>query len=125
MKGRLLTLLLLISSLIVYLIWGNDNCNYLWEMEITLFKKAIQAVKHLTHPLVLLPLFGQLLLIVSIFKKRAKRIIRFIGMFHLSVLILLIFSIGLFSGNAKISLLSLPFVVVCTLNTIEFIYFKR
>ncbi|HEU5289183.1 MAG TPA: hypothetical protein VFU05_00990 [Cyclobacteriaceae bacterium] len=110
MTPRLINIALLITSLTCYLEWGGGNSGFLFQMEFELFKKADLA-HSLTHVMVLAPLTGQLILLSSVFKKTPGRRLTAIGIGLLSVLVLMIFLIGILGLNYKIFLSALPFII--------------
>ena len=114
MNPRLINLALLITSLICYLEWGGGNSGFLFQMEYELFKQT-DLTHSLTHVMVLAPLVGQLLLLVTLFQKTPGRRLTAIGVGLLSVLILMIFLVGILGLNYKILLSTLPFIITSIL----------
>ena len=114
-RTKVLNLLLIVSSLIVYLEWGTDNRMFLIEGEMELFSKMFENPLSVIHPFTLLPLFGQVILLVTLFQKAPGKILTYLGMGGLSVLIVFIFFIGLISLNYKITLSTIPFLIVAAL----------
>jgi hypothetical protein len=110
MKPRLINLALLISSLLCYLEWGGGNSGFLFQMEMELFKTDDFA-NTFTHVMVLAPLAGQMILIVTLFQKVPGRRLTAIGIGLLSVLILMISFVGILGLNYKIFLSTGPFIV--------------
>ncbi len=109
---RILNILLLLASLIGYLEWGGGNHAFLGQAEYELlFKKAPESATFL-HPFVLVPLCGQLLLLITVFQKETKRILTFIALACLSLIMVFLFVIGLMSGNVKVALSAVPFIVI-------------
>jgi hypothetical protein len=114
MTPRLINVALLITSLMCYLEWGGGNSGFLFQLEFELFRKADLA-HSFTHVMVLAPLAGQLILLVSVFQKTPGRRLTAIGIGLLSVLVLMIFLIGILGLNYKIFLSTLPFIGSATL----------
>ena len=107
---KLLNVLLILFSLILYLEWGTDNNAFLGQTEYELlFVK--RSMLSFMHPFVLVPLTGQLLLFITLFQKSPGKVLSYIGFGALSVLILFVFLIGLFGGNFKIAFSALPFLI--------------
>jgi hypothetical protein len=79
-------------------------------VELELFKTDDIAYTF-THVMVLAPLLGQLLLVFTLFQNVPGRRITLIGIVLLSVLVLLIFLIGILGLNYKIFLSTLPFLI--------------
>jgi hypothetical protein len=110
MKPRLINLALLISSLICYLEWGGGNSGFLFQLEFELFQQEDLA-HSFTHVMVLAPLLGQALLLFTVFQKKPGKWLTLIGIAMLSVLVLMIFLIGILGLNYKIFISTLPFLV--------------
>jgi hypothetical protein len=111
MQRKLLNLCLLLSSLAGYLEWGNDNSAFLGEMEYHLLSEIDGLTDGLTHPFVIIPLLGQLLLIITLFQKTPSKALTLTGLICLSLIMVFIFIIGLMSMNIKIALSAVPFIV--------------
>lgn len=119
MKTKILNILLIITSLLGYLEWGTGQNTFLFQAEIELFWKLFQDPIAVVHPLTLLPLLGQLLLLITLFQRPPSRLLTMVGLVCLSVLLLFIFLIGLLSLNFKILLSTIPFVITGILVIIE------
>ncbi len=119
MKSKILNLLLIITSLFGYLEWGGNNKSFLFESEYTIFRQLFADPKNIIHPFVLFPLFGQLLLLMSIIQKKPNRVLTYIGIACLGLLLGFMFLIGVLSMNFKILISTLPFLTVTTLTIIH------
>lgn len=115
MKNRLLIVLLLITSLFVYLEWGGDNSSFLFKLEFDVLKKLISDPVSVLHPFVILPLLGQMLLLIALFFNSPGKWLLFAGIVFLSLLPAVILLVGLLSVNIKILLSLLPYLVVLIL----------
>jgi len=119
MKRKILNLLLMITSLFGYLEWGTENKMFLfqgeWEVLVKLFQDPVAAA----HPFTLMPLFGQIFLLITLFQKEPGKILTFIGLACLSLLLLFMFLIGILSLNFKILLSTIPFIITGVLVMIE------
>ena len=73
MPHRLLHALLLLTSLFGYLEWGEDRRMFLFQVEWEVIARALEAPLAVLHPLVVLPLAGQLLLLVNLLRDRPVR----------------------------------------------------
>lgn len=107
---KLLNILLILTSLIGYLEWGKDHQMFLFRMEYEIFFHTPDK-DAMVHPAVLIPLLGQLILLFTVFQKTPSKALTFIGLISLSVLLLFLFFIGATSGNMKILLSTIPFIV--------------
>lgn len=111
MKGKILNLCLILTSLIGYLEWGTDNSSFLFQTELEIFSKLISDPISAFHPFTILPLLGQILLAITLFQKKPSKVLSYIGLGGIGILLLFMFVIGLISLNYKIALSTLPFLI--------------
>lgn len=109
---RLMATLLLISSCMGYMEWGATNSSFIIGAEIEVFRKLLNNPLDVSHPLILFPLAGQLLLLFSAFRKKPTEILIFCAIVMLSFLLLFIFIIGLLSLHMKMIFFNLPFIAL-------------
>lgn len=119
LKSKLLNLLLLITSLFGFLEWGAGNHRFLFQAEAEIIEKMIADPSNGLHPLVILPLIGQILLLITLFQQNPGKIITHIGMFSLGILLLLMFFIGCIDFNLKILASSIPFLLMAVLTILH------
>lgn len=119
MKRKILNLLLIVTSLIGYLEWGTDRKMFLFQGEWEVLARLLQDPVGVAHPFTLMPLFGQILLLITLFQKQPGRILTFVGLACLSLLLLFMFLIGVLSVNFKILLSTIPFIITGVLVIIE------
>ncbi len=112
MKPKILNLLLLISSLFGYLEWGNDQHAFLFQSEYELLSKIFSEPQSAAHPFILMPLLGQLLLLISLFQEKPSRMLTYIAIGSLGLLLGFMFVIGLMGMKLKILLSTLPFLAL-------------
>lgn len=112
LRIKVLALLLILTSLLGYLEWG-DNHSFLFQVEGELLSKIVSDPGSMLHPFVLLPLFGQLLLLIVLFQKEPKKAFIYIGMGGIGVLMFFLLFIGILVSNMKIFGSSLPYLVIC------------
>lgn len=112
MKSKLLNLLLLLTSLVGYMEWSGNNHAFLFQAEGEVLAKLITNPMEVLHPLTILPLIGQVLLIITLFQKIPSKTLTYISIGGLGVLLALLFVIGLMSLNYKMSGAALPFIVI-------------
>lgn len=110
-RTKFLNILLIITSLFGYLEWGRDNSSFLFQMEYLIFIQLFENIKSVIHPFILLPILGQILLLVTIFQKMPNKMLTYIGMGFLGLLLGLMFLIGILGLNFKIILSTLPFIL--------------
>jgi len=119
-KERILSVLLILTSLFGYLEWGQGQQLFLIQAEGEILVKLWTEPKSVLHPLILMPLMGQILLAVSIFQKTPSRILIYLGTGSLSLLIGLMFFIGMISLNLKILFSTIPFLLLTVYTLIHF-----
>ena len=120
MKEKVLSVLLILTSLFGYLEWGQGQHLFLLQAEGEILLKLWTDPKSVLHPLILMPLLGQILLAITIFQKKPSRILVYIGMGSLSILLGLMCIIGIISFNLKILCSTLPFLVLTLFTLIHF-----
>lgn len=119
-KSKFLNLCLILFSLIGYLEWGTDQQMFLIQGEIEIVKKFLESPTSIIHPFILLPFFGQVILIYTLFQKTPSKTLTFLGMGGIGILLLLMFVIGLISFKFKILCSTLPFLITSIFTIIHF-----
>lgn len=117
---RLLNLMLVLTSLLGYLEWGVDNSTFLFQAEYEIIAKLFTEPASVMHPFVVLPLAGQLLLLITVFQKEPGKRLTFIGMGCIGLLLGLMFIIGIIGPDIKILLSTLPFIATATIVVLRF-----
>jgi len=112
MKIKILNLLLLITSLFGYLEWGKGNHSFLFEAEYEVLYKLFTDPRTAVHAFSLIPLFGQILLLVTLFQAKPVKILFYVAICSLGLLLGFMFLIALLEMNFKILLSVLPFIVI-------------
>ncbi len=107
---KIINLCLLITSLFGYLEWGKGYHAFLFQAEAEIFLKGINNTESFIHPLVLVPLLGQLILVFTLFQPVASKRLSLIGLACLSLIMLMILLVGILSLNLKIGLSAVPFI---------------
>ncbi|MCC6182493.1 MAG: hypothetical protein IT237_11735 [Bacteroidia bacterium] len=110
-QRKLIVIILIISSLFGYLEWGKSNHVFLYEAEFEILKKILTDIYSVAHPFTILPLLGQLILIITLFQKKNYPIFTNIGILCIGLLILFMFLIGLIGFHLKILISTLPFII--------------
>lgn len=114
MQSKKLILLILISSFFGYLEWGGDNSTFLYQAEWAVFEGLFRAPLTILHPLTVIPIIGQVLLIIALLKKNPPKYLVIIGIICIAILYLLMLFVGLLELNWKIILSTFPFLVLST-----------
>jgi len=107
---KLINICLLLSSLIGYLQWGKAQHAFLFQVEYDLIFGRAHSSDAFMHPFVLIPLVGQLLLLLSVFQKTPGRALSVIGLLCLSTIMLLLLFIGILTKSVAITASAMPFV---------------
>jgi hypothetical protein len=115
---RIINVGLLISSLFCYLQWADQSA-FLFQAEYEVFFGANSSVQSFSHPLILLPIAGQLLLLFGVIKEQRNFRLTFIGMGMIGVLVLMVCFVGVISGSAKIFLSTLPFILISVFTIVR------
>jgi drug/metabolite transporter (DMT)-like permease len=109
---KLLHLGLLISFQFGYLTWGTTRELFIFQGEYDILKKAVSSPANFIHPLILIPLCGQILLLITLFQTHPSRRLGLLGLSCMSLLILLLFFIGISLPNYTMIAYSLPFLLM-------------
>jgi hypothetical protein len=112
MKGKILNTLLLISSLFGFLEWGQNHKMFLFQLEAEVFSKITKDPLALIHPFVILPLLGQVLLLITLFQRNPGKKLTYVGIGGIGILMALIFLVGCLNFNLKILFSTIPFLVI-------------
>jgi len=112
MHAKILNTLLVLSSLIGYLEWSGNNHLFIVEAEREIILKLFTDTNSVIHPLIIIPIGGQILLVLTLFQKKANKIMTYISIAMLGCLLYLMLFIGIFSFNYKIIISTLPFLFI-------------
>lgn len=100
---------LFFSSFIGYLEWGKQS-EFIFEIEYDLLFKMNASPEAFLHPFIILPLLGQIILLVSFLVPKPKFWLVLLASTGIALLFLMLLLIGLLNWNPKISLFALPFL---------------
>lgn len=114
-QRRILNGLLILTSLFGFLEWGGNNQAFLFEAELDVLSRSFTDPVAVIHPLTLLPMAGQIVLLITLFQDNPGRRLTFCGITGLGLLITLMLVIGLIGLNWKIVASTLPFLLVARL----------
>lgn len=120
MKYKILNVVLVITSLLGYMEWGGGKSAFLFSAELEVLKRLFTNAKSVVHPLTIIPLIGQLLLFVTLFQEVPGKALTYTGMISLGILLLLLFLIGVSSGNIKMAVASAPFLITSILIVMSY-----
>lgn len=110
MKTKILNAFVLVSSLFGYLEWGKNNHSFLYEGELEVLSKLFMDPLAAAHPFTLIPLLGQILLLITLFQPSPNKYLTYGGIACLALLLGLMTFIGIIDTNLKILLSTLPFI---------------
>lgn len=94
-----------------YLEWGKDQHSFIFQTEAEIFSKLFSSPQSLLHPFILIPLFGQLLLLFTIISKKQSKAITITAIISISLLMLLLLFIGILDLKYKILFSTFPFLI--------------
>lgn len=127
-----MNILLIFTSLLGYLEWSGNSHSFLYQIEGEIISKLFTDPISVLNPFTLLPMTGQVILIITLFQKRPSKLLTYIGIGGLGILLAFMLVIGIMTLNFKIILSTIPFIVVSTLairhcdhNTMEKRWMKR
>ncbi|MBI3521015.1 MAG: hypothetical protein HY062_16875 [Bacteroidetes bacterium] len=109
-KHKVFNLLLILTSFLGYLEWGGNNRLFLFEAETEIVSKLLTNPLSVIHPFIILPLIGQLLLLITLFQKTPGKVITYSAISGLGALLGFMFVIGIISLNIKTILSVIPFL---------------
>jgi len=109
---RLINLALLIAFQFCYLEWPPNNSMFIYEGEAKIFFMTDKWMDNFTHPVILLGLLAQILLLLGAVIANFNKRLNSLGVILLGALVLLFFVVGALSGNFKIILSTLPYLVL-------------
>lgn len=120
LKSKLLNLLLIITSLFGYLQWGEDNHSFLFQAEGLVLSKIFTDPLSVLQAFTVLPIIGQLLLLITLFQKQPSKILTYAGLTGLGILLSFIFLVVALGLNFKIMLSALPFLIASVMTILHY-----
>lgn len=112
---KLIHFCLIVCSLVGYMEWGTNQSMFVIQGEIEIFSKIFTDPMSVFHPFIILPFFGQVVLIITLFQRQPRRLYSLIGFGCIALLLVFLLFIGLISLNIKIIGSTLPFMLVSIL----------
>jgi hypothetical protein len=117
--NKLSNIALFIAFLFVYLDWGHDGAEFIWQLESSILIGSDHNAVLLINPFFILALIGQVLLIISTIKSKPSRRVTTYGVVFLSAIVVPVLIIGLLVSKVKITLSTLPFLLLATIFIIK------
>lgn len=120
-KKQLLAAGLFISFFFGYLEWGTGNTAFVYEGFLEVISNAQRLKSNFTHPLIVLPLIGQIIFLVSSFNKSLKNKWLITALVLTGLLFIMILLAGILSTNFKIIVSALPYLIfaIAMVQTIQ------
>lgn len=106
---------LILTSLFGYTEWGKGYHAFVFQMEYFLLSPKGMNAENYQHPLVLIPLAGQLLLIAALLFQKLPNWITTAGMIAIGIFLWLLLFIGVIDLNPRITAAALPYLICCGL----------
>lgn len=116
---RFVNLGLLVTFLFCYLEWPPNNSMFVFQGEYEVFTNTKNWVSNFTHPLILLGLLAQLILIYAIINPKIKTKLNHLGVAVLTPIVLLFFMVGWLSFNFKTIGSTLPFLTLVVYYVVQ------
>lgn len=116
---RFLNVTLLIAFQFCYLEWPKHTM-FVFEAEQEIFSKPENWATNITHPIILIGLLTQIILLLAAILPNFNRKINTLAVLLLGILVLFFFVIGFISLNYKIALSTLPYLIIMVLYFIKF-----
>ncbi len=111
LRSRLLIIGLIITSCLGFLRWPNHEA-FLFEIEWEILQKASSDLMSILHPITVIPMLGQLILLVNLFKKNPSKVLTYIGMGCISVIMIMVMIVGVLGPDYLMIGSTLPFFLV-------------
>lgn len=116
---------LIVSSLVGYLRWGGTQNAFFFEIEAEIFANVFVKPLDLLHPVIGMPLTGQLLLLITLFQSRPNRVMSWLGFGLLSPLLFFVLIISIAAGELEMMLSVLPYLFFATLYVTAWVFKKE
>jgi hypothetical protein len=105
-------LLTVLASMLGYLQWGENQHQFLFQTEAELFRKGWGNPGSVVHPFILLPLLGQLLLLVNAFVARPRKGLIYLGITLIGLLYGLLIIIAFLSSSMLVKVAVFPYSIM-------------
>lgn len=117
---RFLNFLLLITFQFCYLEWPPNNSSFIYQGELEIIQKTDNLLTNLLHPVILAGLIAQIILLIGSFYPKLNNKVNALGVFLLFLLVVLFFIVGIFSRNYKITISTLPYLIVTFIYIVNY-----
>jgi lipopolysaccharide export LptBFGC system permease protein LptF len=99
------------SFFICYVEWGGQQPAFVYEAVYTIFSQPTSEESNFSHPLILLPFVGLLILLALLFQKNPRRSGAIAGLALPGLLVFFIRLSGVLGRNYKTVLSTMPFII--------------
>ena len=107
-----LNLLLVLSSFIGYLEWGDGNSQLLIQMEGEILRELTSDPASILHPLIILPMIGQGVLLFTLRQTQPNKWLTLLGIVCIGALMVIILIAGISGQRGMIILSTVPFLTI-------------
>lgn len=114
---QLINIGLFLTFQFCYLEWPNNN-SFIFQAEYEILTKTEHLIQNLMHPIILIAIISQILILLSATFKSFNPKWNFLGIIALTPIVLLFLLVGILSLNVMIILSTIPYLFFC------FLYFK-
>ncbi|MEY8847581.1 hypothetical protein AB9K26_02130 [Psychroserpens sp. XS_ASV72] len=115
MRTKALLILAILASLLGYMEWGQNNTAFVLEAEYQIIKGLFTDITSVIHPLTIIPLIGQLLLMFALFQKSPSKRLIYFGLIAIGILYIILLLVGLIAMRFTTILSTLPFFIILIL----------
>lgn len=91
---------------------GRKQCCFFFRAEAVIISKLIQSPADVVHPFTMLPLLGQILLIITLFQSKPGKKLTYTAIAFIGVLMIFILFTGIISMNLKVAVSVIPFLAL-------------
>lgn len=109
---KVLLVLLLITSLMGRMEWGGGQRLFLFQAEWDVLKKMFSAPREVLHPFILLPMAGQLLILIPVLQAIPSKVLVYAGIAGMALLMGMLLFIALLQLNWYMLICAMPFFIV-------------
>ena len=110
---KIINLLLFFAFQFCYMEWPPNNSMFVFQAEYEIFSKTESLISNIIHPIILLGLIAQIILLMGAFLPKFYKKLNTIGIIILGFLVLLFLLISILSTNIRMLLATLPYLLLC------------
>lgn len=115
MRTKALLILIIIASLLGFMEWGQNNTAFVFEAEFQIIKGLFTDITSVIHPLTIIPLIGQLVLLFALFQKSPSKSLIYVGIVAIGILYILLLLVGFIAMRFSTIASTLPFFILLIL----------